>query len=394
VSVVSTVRYVRSRSTRLGLVAATLGLATLMSAAPVVAADVITLTTPFPGVAAAPGSSVTFEISVKLNPAGRVNLTVAGAPETWDAVLRGGGFEVDGVETDGVTATKVTLNVDVPADAAAGTTRITVRGVAASGASATLPVDIRVSPTAAGDVTLTTDVPLLKGASDATFPFTLTLTNDTPDDLPFSVAATGPAGWTVTATVGSQAQAASVVVKAGANTTVSVSAKPSADAAAGTYPISVDATSGSRTAHQDLGVEITGSYKLTLSTGDGPLNMNATAGSATDLTLTLANTGTADIATVTMSATAPTGWKSEFEPATVAVPAGQQVQVVAHLTPSSSAIAGDYLTTFTATAPEATASAQIRVTIETSLLWGVIGIGLIVLVLGGLYWTFRRFGRR
>jgi len=52
------------------------------------------------------------------------------------------------------------------------------------------------------------------------------------------------------------------------------------------------------------------------------------------------------------------------------------------------------VTTFTATAPEATSSAQIRVTIETSLLWGVIGIGLIVLVLGGLYWTFRRFGRR
>ena len=32
----------------------------------------------------------------------------------------------------------------------------------------------------------------------------------------------------------------------------------------GTYPIAVDATSGSQTAHQDLSVEITGSYTLTL----------------------------------------------------------------------------------------------------------------------------------
>jgi uncharacterized membrane protein len=122
--------------------------------------------------------------------------------------------------------------------------------------------------------------------------------------------------------------------------------------------------------------------------------MNATAGGTSDLTLTLANTGTADIEAAEMSASAPTGWKATFEPTTVAVPAGQQVQVVAHLTPSSSAIAGDYVTTFKATAPVASASADIRVTIETSLLWGVIGIGLIVIVLLGLFWTFRRFGRR
>ena len=64
------------------------------------------------------------------------------------------------------------------------------------------------------------------------------------------------------------------------------------------------------------------------------------------------------------------------------------------MTPSSEAIAGDYVTTFKATAPVANASADVRVTIETSLLWGVVGIGLIVLVLLGLWWTFRRYGRR
>jgi uncharacterized membrane protein len=76
------------------------------------------------------------------------------------------------------------------------------------------------------------------------------------------------------------------------------------------------------------------------------------------------------------------------------VPAGQQIQVVAHVVPSADAIAGDYVTTFKATAPEANASADIRVTIETSALWGAIGIGLIALVLIILWLTFRRFGRR
>jgi uncharacterized membrane protein len=382
---------------RLGLVGSIVGLA-MMAGAPASSAATasITLTTPYPGVAVAPGSTVNFEISITTATAGRVNLTVAGAPDSWNAVLRGGGFTVDGVETDGTTtATKVTLNVTVPADATATTQRITVRGVTTSGASATLAMDLRVTPNAAGEVKLTTDTPQLKGASDASFAFSLTLTNDTAEDLPFSATASGPAGWTVTAQVGSQAQAASVVVKAGSTSTVSVTAKASADAAAGAYPITVDVTSGAQTAHQDLSVEITGSYKLGLSTVDGRLNLNATAGTVSDLTLSVSNTGTADVEGATLSATAPSGWTVTFAPETVTVPAGgTPVNVVAHVTPSSDAIAGDYVATFRATAPVATASTDIRVTIETSLLWGAIGLALIAIVLVGLWWTFRRFGRR
>jgi uncharacterized membrane protein len=394
VSVVSTVRDVRSRSARLGLAASIMGLAMLAGAPAMTAAAAITMTTPYPAVAVAPGATPSFDVSISTAAAGRVALTVGKVPTGWTAVLRGGGFTIDGVESAGATPTKVTLNVTVPADAAAGTQRIDVTGTTSAGASTTLSVDIRVAPNAAGDVTITTDVPQLKGTSDATFPFTLTLTNSTPEDLPFSVVATGPDGWTVTASIGSQAQAASVVVKAGSGTAVTVSAKPAAETAAGDYKIGLDATSGSRTAHADLTVTITGSYKLALSTVDARLNMNATAGSPSDITLVLTNSGTADVAGAAMSASAPTGWTVAFDSPTVTVPASRSVNVVAHVTPSSKAIAGDYVTTFTATAPVATTSADIRVTIETSLLWGAVGILLIALVLVGLWWTFRRFGRR
>ena len=385
---------VRSRTLRLGLAASLLGLASLAAAVPVGAADAVTLTTPFPAIAVSPGSNPSFDITVTTAAAGRVDLAVGKVPDGWTAVLRGGGFTIDGVESPGGSAgTKVTLNVTVPADATATTQRIDVRGTTRGG-STTLSVDVRVTPNAAGNVTLTTDTPQVKGASNASFSFSLTLTNDTPEDLPFSVTATGPAGWTVTAQVGTTAQAASVVVKAGSNTTVSVTAKATDGTAAGTYPIAVDATSGSQTAHADLSVEITGSYSLTLTTSDQRLNMSATAGTASDLTLTVTNTGTADLAGVAMTASAPTGWTVKFDPTPVDVPANQAVQVVAHVTPSGDAIAGDYVASFKATAPEANASADVRVTIETSLIWGAVGIGLIVIVLVGLWLTFRRFGRR
>jgi uncharacterized membrane protein len=373
--------------------ASIVGLVMLAAAPAMSAAGEITLSTPFPAIAVAPGSAPSFDISVTTSAPGRVGLSVGNVPTGWTAVLRGGGFTIDGVESDGKTATKVTLNVTVPTDATEGTTRIVVRGTI-SGGSTTLPVDIRVAPNAAGDISMTTDTPQLKGASDATFPFSLTLKNDTAEDLPFSVVAAGPAGWTVTAQVGSTAQAASVVVKAGSSSTVSVSAKAAEGTEAGTFPITVDATSGSRSAHSDLSVEITESYNLALSTSDQRLNMSGTAGSVTDITLVLTNSGTADIEGAAMSATAPNGWKTDFDTPSVTVPAGKSVNVVAHVTPSSDAIAGDYVTTFKATAPVANASADIRVTIQTSLLWGIVGIGLIALVLIGLWWTFQRYGRR
>jgi uncharacterized membrane protein len=153
-------------------------------------------------------------------------------------------------------------------------------------------------------------------------------------------------------------------------------------------------TSGSEKAHADLKVTITGSYSLAMSTPSGVLSMNGSAGTATDLTLTLTNSGTADIPGVAMTSSAPTGWVVTFDPTPVDVPAGQTVQVVAHVTPSSDAITGDYVATMTGTSSLATAKTDIRVTVQTSSLWGVIGIGLIAIILIGLWLVFRRFGRR
>jgi uncharacterized membrane protein len=322
-----------------------------------------------------------------------VDLGVSGVPSEWTATIRGGGFLVNGVQSDGTKATDVTLDISVPAGAPAGDHRILVNATS-DGSTAALALDIRVTPNAAGEVTLTTDFPELKGASDVSFKFNLTLHNDTPDDLPFGVVATGPAGWTLDAKVTTQAQAASAIVKAGETTAIEVTAQAADGAAAAVYPISVDATSGDRTAHADLSVEVTGSYKLTLTTPDGRLSANASAGSPTDLSLVVQNTGTADVPDVKLTASTPTGWTVTFDPATVTVPAQGDAQVTAHLTPSGNAIAGDYVATFKAASDLANASADMRVTIETSLLWGIVGVGLIVLVLAGLWWTFRRYGRR
>jgi uncharacterized repeat protein (TIGR01451 family) len=380
------------RAARIGLVGAILGVAMAGLAPATFAADSIVLTTPYPAVAVAPGAKVTFDLSVKTTSPARVNLSLSAVPTGWTATLRGGGFVVDGVQTNGTDAATATLEVAVPPDASAGTERITVTA-SSGGTSTALPLDIRVTPSAAGNVTLTTQFPQLKGVSTSNFSYTLTLANDTPDDLTFGVVAGGPAGWTVTASVAAQAQAASAVVKAGDTSSISVTAKAPQDTTAGTYPITVDVT-GDKTAHADLSIEITGSYSLTLTTPDGRLNASASAGGTTDLGVLVSNTGTADVENVELSAAPPSGWTVTFEPTTLTVPANGSVNATAHIKPSADAIAGDYVVTLRSTSPLASATADIRVTIETSLLWGAVGVGLIVLVLIGLWWTFRRFGRR
>ena len=374
---------------------AALGLVAIVAAAlaPTAFAADLTITTPYPSVAVSPGSKVSFELSVKTSTPDRVALSVAGVPSGWTATLQGGGFIVSAVQTDGKAAASATLDVSVP-DTATGKATIVVTGTA-GGQTVTLPLELTVQAST-GDVTMTSDIPSQKGASNATFTFNLTLSNNTPQDLTFGVNATGPDGWTVTAQIAGSSQAATAVVKAGSTSAVSITANPPDSVTAGQYPIAVIATSGSKQIEQDLQVEITGSYSMTMSTPNQVLSNHGAAGHSTTQQLTITNGGTAPLSNVTITASAPSDWKVTFDQATIAsIGANQTVTVNATVIPTNDAIAGDYQLTFNASSDQhSTASTDIRFTVETSLEWAIVGGALIVLVFVGLWWVFRRYGRR
>jgi uncharacterized membrane protein len=377
--------------------------ATAVGPSPVAAADPLTLFTPYPAVSVAPGSKVSFTLSVKANVRRQVALAVSGVPSGWSATLHGGGYVIDAVTADPSAASpEVRLDVAVPADATATTAHIAV--TASSGAlSDRLGLAVTVSAQAGGSVDLKTDFPVLQGPASGTFSFSLTLSNNTPQDLTFSLGATGPAGWTVSARPSSQEQASSTIVNAGSTSTITVSADPPAGVAAGDYPVSVTANGGSQTVEAKLGVTIVGDYKLTLTTPDGRLNASGNAGSQISRSLSIQNDGSAPLTGVKLSATQPNGWKVTYSPSDTieSIAPGKDGQVTALITPSGDAVAGDYVVTFTASATSAdasataaTASQEIRVTVETSLVWGLVGILLIAAVLAGLFWVFRTYGRR
>ena len=381
--------------TRLAAVVLSAGLLLMTAVVPLGAlAATFNLTTPYPAVTIQPGNTVTFPLDIAVPAPERVGLAVSGAPKGWMANLRGGGNIVNAVFAGGTTAATVDLSVTVPQDATPGSQTLTVTATADQG-TRTLPIEVTVLGDTGGAITLTSDFPQLSGDPTSTFSYSLTLANTGTQKQTYTLQGQGPDGWTVSVHPSSNGQALTDTVDGGATDTLSVTAQPPSTVTAGSYPIQVTVASGSQSATTNLEADVTGAPAVTLSTPNQVLNAQVTAGSTGTVSLVVTNTGSTVLQNVAVTASAPTGWTTTFAPTTIdTIQPGSAATVDATLKPSSDALAGDYDVTFTVTAGTATANVDIRTTVQTSPLWGFIGLALIVIVIVGLGWVFRRFGRR
>ena len=380
---------------RLAAVVLSAGLLLITGIAPVAAATEFKLSTPYPAVTIQPGNSVTFALDIAVPTPERVGLAVSGAPTGWTASLRGGGNIVDAVFAGGTSAASVELSVTVPQAAPAGVTNLTVTASSDQG-TRTLPIQVTVLAVTGGAITLTTPFQQLSGSPSSTFTYNVSLANTGTQKQTYTLTGQGADGWTVSVHPASNAQALTDTVEGGASDSLSVTAQPPATIAAGAYPLQITATSGAQTASLALEADVTGTPALTIGTpNQAPLNATITGGSTGTIAFVVTNTGSTVLQNVTVTAAAPTGWTSTFAPATIAsIQPGASATVTATVKPSSDALAGDYALTFNAASGAATGSVVIRTTVQTSPLWGFIGIALIALVILGLLWVFRRFGRR
>ncbi|HEX5466634.1 MAG TPA: NEW3 domain-containing protein [Candidatus Limnocylindrales bacterium] len=353
-----------------------------------------TLTTPYPSVTVNPGSSVSFDLTLDTTTAQLMTVDVSSVPSGWTTSLTGNGTVVDSVYTDPGKPPALNLSVNVPADATAGTQGITVTARGPSG-TATLPLKVRVETQASGGATMTTSFPKLSGTPTDTFNFSLTLTNNTSQKQTFSLQGQGPDGWKVTVNPSGNTQALTDEIDAGANDTLTATVTPPSTAEAGSFPVTVTAAAGSLTAKVDLQVTITGSPSLSVSTPNQVLNATVTSGSTGTVSVIVTNTGTSPLTDVSLTSTPPSGWTVTFAPSSIAtIKPNASETVTATIHPGDNALAGDYDLTITATSGSASDDIDIRTTIQTSPLWGFVGIAIIVIVLIGLAWVFRRYGRR
>ncbi len=355
------------------------------------------LITEFPATAAKAGDTTT--IKLKLQNAGLIpeplDLTVTGLPAGWWADILGGGQPVAAAMPAANESVALTLRLDVPAATAPGIYPIMVT---ARGATNTTELQLRVM--VGGEVpaklSLKSRLPELRGTPKSAFEYQVTVSNDSGKDLIVRFGADGPRGFqsTFTEQYGNN-EINSIPIEAGQSKDIKVKVAPPRDVAAGNYTVKVRVSAENVGAETSVVLQVTGQPTLRVSGKDGRLSGEAEAGKDSPLNVVVSNDGTAAAEDIELAGTPPSGWTIEFQPKTIdKLGPGEKRDVVAKLTPSSKALAGDYMTTVRATAKGDTASADFRVAVSTSTLWGIVGIGLIAIALLVLVGAVARFGRR
>ena len=377
------------------LVVVMLGLALGFTFRPVRAAG-LELSTPYPGITVVPGEKVSFPLEIRYNGSGRkVGVAVIEKPEGWETSLEGRGKAVHQVFVGSDHNPGLDLKVQVPAEAEEGNYQVKVRAEG-GGLASVLTLDLLVSREGTGGGEMIAQYPQLQGPSGATFQFRVDLTNNTPREQSYSLGAQVPAGWQVSFSPAYDSkQIASLSLEAGKSQGLDVKITPPEHVAAGTYTIPVTAVSADSRVQTELQVIITGTYDLVLTTPSGRLNAQTVAGRETALTLEVQNHGSADLENISFSSREPSGWSVTFSPEEIDLLApGEARQVTAYIKPAAKAIAGDYLVNLTASTRETSGTAQIRVLVKTSTLWGLVGIVIILAVIAGVGAAFRQYGRR
>jgi uncharacterized membrane protein len=352
--------------------------------------------TSYPAQETAIGEDVTFQLTLRTTATvpELVRLDTQGLPAGWSASFRGGGRVVEAAYVESENDTKVDLRVDPPQDVKPDEYKFSVIARSDSGET-TLPIELTVKEKLPPSLEFDVDLPTLRGTPSTTFRYTAKLKNTGDEDLTVNLLTEMPKGFEVNYKLSGQ-DVTSIPLAANETKTVNVEVKPFPDMPVGAYQFNVLAQGGEVEAATTLTAEVTGQSELTVTAPDGRLSGQAYAGDKTPLKLVIQNAGSAPARDVELSASQPGGWQVEFEPKRIAeIGSGQQIEVTANIQPAEQAVAGDYVVTLRATPNDGPAkSAEFRVTVLTSTLWGVVGIGLIAVAVAVVGLAVARFGRR
>lgn len=358
----------------------------------------LTVMTAYPVRQVVAGDSVTFNLELQGGAAAEiVYLDVEGLPDGWTATFRGDGDVVEAVYVEPEAVRPVELTVTLPEDTPVDTYDLSVV-TAGETQAAQLPLGLTVEEKLPPKLTLEVELPTLKGKATTTFRYDATLRNESDEELTINLIADAPSDFEVTFKLTGQ-EVTSFPIAAGETKRLDIEVDPPTDIAGGTYTIDVLAEGGKAQATTQLiadVAEVPGKPALDLIGPGGRLSGEAYVGKETSLDLIVRNTGKAPARNVELSASEPAGWSVNFEPEEIPeIGRDAQVEVTAKIQPADQAVAGDYEVTFRARPEEGNSeSTDFRITVRTSTLWGVVGVGIIAVAVVIVGLAVMRFGRR
>jgi uncharacterized membrane protein len=234
----------------------------------------------------------------------------------------------------------------------------------------------------------------LEATAKETFRYNASLHNGMNRSAVYELQAKVPPGWNSSFRVDGM-QVTSFKLDSNKTQDISIELTPSPSVKPGKYAIPVVAVSGQGSLELNLEAVVKGSYAIELTTPTGLLSDEVTEGSRKPIYLSLKNEGTLPLDNLELSAQTPTKWNVSFEPAKIErLDPGSSINVIANLNVPDKTIAGDYLTTFSVKNNNATAESSHRLTVTTSWLAGWLGVTVILIAIGMVYFLIRKYGRR
>jgi len=356
------------------------------------------LTTKYNALTVRAGETTTIDLSLRNfnTPPQQLALSVPQVASGWKATILGGGQPVESAIVPPDSEEKLQLRLEPPAGTGPGSYQFLVEAQG-GGSTQKLPITVTIGQELPAKLKLSTSFPALRGTATTSFKFKVTVANDSGRDATINFSADAPKNFQVTFTeaYGAQ-QLTSIPIEAGKSKDIEAAVALPRDTPAGEHKLVLHAKSEAASADLDLSITIIGQARLALSGEGGRLSGEAYAGQDSQLSVVAKNDGSEAARDVEFSATAPEGWKTSFDPKELPeLGAGKSQTIKVSLTPSARAIAGDYQTTIRASsAGGQSESANFRITVLTSTVWGAVGIGVIAAALLVVVFAVARFGRR
>jgi len=274
--------------------------------------------------------------------------------------------------------------------------------VSAQDDTATPTTTATPTPTAPPELRLKCDVPSYSADAGSSFYYNVDLSYTGNDRITTNLSLTNPQGWTSYMTYSSKEITSLPMgpLSYGSpdSKTLSITLSPASGYTPepGEYKLNLKATSGDMSATIDLIATVKAKYTYSMTTESGNLATTAVAGQDNHFTILIKNTGSAALDNISFNASKPSDWNVTFNPDKVAsLSAGQSQQIdVVISPPEGKTVAGDYMLTLRSNNAKVASSMDVRVTVNTSSIWGVVSIVIIVVVIAGLAVLFLKLGRR
>jgi uncharacterized membrane protein len=328
-----------------------------------------------------------------------ISFTITTSPKGWETRIKTYSFGITGIFVPEDDEKTVQFSAKPDKGTKPGKYTFKVSAQSADGtltASPTLSVTLIEKEAEKGEIELTTSYPVLRGPSDAKFEFSFDVKNKIDKEALFNLTATAPKGWQTNFKPPYEDKyISSLRLKDNESKSLNVEVTPDRFATAGEYRIPVTIAAGEAKAEAELTVIITGTYTIETGTASGLLSLTTEKGNPGTVSVYIKNTGSAPAGNIEFLSVKPENWKVEFDPETIpTIEPGDLKQVELSITPAAEALVGDYAVGVNIKGEKSSDDLEFRVTVKASAAWGWIGIGIIILVILGLFALFVTFGRR